>query len=146
MAPIINVSEEVLEHLKGLGIDYKEVETPKQTEVPNFTIDFQVDSSDYILLEGKSSGKEGYPDLWICKYRLNANQTQVFISLVCLSPKKINRCCWCLESCSASEYQGPRRSSQCLNDGSSKESSARLRRQPSKTLLDHIVPEAAQPS
>jgi len=74
MAPIINISKEVLEHLEGLGIVCEEVETPKPTESLNSTteIDYQVNPSDYILLEGKS-GKEGYPDLWVCKYRLGTS-------------------------------------------------------------------------
>jgi len=79
MAPIINVSSEVLEHLKGLKVIYELVETPKQidiksvSEVKETPIDYQINPSDFVFLKGKSSGKESYPDLWVCKYRLGVN-------------------------------------------------------------------------
>jgi len=74
MAPIINVSNEILEHLKGLKVPYDLVETPKTAESQEQTaINYQINPSDFVILEGKSSGKDSYPDLWVCKYRLGAS-------------------------------------------------------------------------
>lgn len=84
MAPIINISNKTLEHLKGLNVPYKLViETLKPvdiksvTEVKETPIDYQINPSDFIILEGTNSGKESYPDLWVCKYRLGANPAVV---------------------------------------------------------------------
>lgn len=79
MAPIINVSDKTLEHLKGLNVPYKLVETLKPvdiksvSEVKETPIDYQINPSDFIILEGTNSGKDSYPDLWVCKYKLGAN-------------------------------------------------------------------------
>jgi len=74
MAPIINVSDEILKNLKGLKVPYKLVETPKTAESQEQTaINYQINPSDFVILEGKSSGNDSYPDLWVCKYRLGAS-------------------------------------------------------------------------
>ena len=73
MVPTINVSEKVLQNLKGLNIPYELVEKPKPANALDSTIDYQINPSDFIILGGKSSGKDSYPDLWVCKYRLGAS-------------------------------------------------------------------------
>ncbi|MDP3026603.1 MAG: hypothetical protein Q8N63_02755 [Nanoarchaeota archaeon] len=83
MAPIIRTTDErAVRILDATGVIYELVETPKQmdikpvSEVQETPIDYQINPSDFIILEGKS-GREGYPDLWVCKYRLGANPAVV---------------------------------------------------------------------
>lgn len=65
MPPIIEVSDKDYEAIRQLGIRHSLVESPNVESV-----DFDVNPADYILLEGQS-GSDGYPDLHVCKYRLN---------------------------------------------------------------------------
>ncbi|MBU0958031.1 MAG: hypothetical protein KKF56_04455 [Nanoarchaeota archaeon] len=55
--------------LDAAGVDYRLVETQKPTEPAR--AGFEVDPSDYLFLEAKK-GRDGYPDLLVCKYRLGA--------------------------------------------------------------------------
>jgi len=74
MAPIINVSKKVLKHIKGLSIPHELIKTPKPNNTSEpITINYQINPKDYIFLEAKNSGKDSYPDLLVCKYRLGAS-------------------------------------------------------------------------
>lgn len=77
MAPIINTSEKALKILDSAEEPYELVKIPKTEETPKpnelTKFNYQINPEDYILLEGKNSGKDSYPDLWICKYRLRAD-------------------------------------------------------------------------
>ena len=62
----IKLSEKGLKTLDRLGILY---------EVVDF--DFNLNPADFILLEGRDAGKDSYPDLHVCKYRLGVNPAVV---------------------------------------------------------------------
>ena len=65
MAPIIKTSDErATRILDAAEVDYSLVEQGSTGLNP----------ADYLLLEAKI-GKEGYPDLWVCKYRLSADSS-----------------------------------------------------------------------
>lgn len=73
MAPIIDVSDEVLGHLDGLGVPYKlaeQTETQPAITQSHSTMNYEPDPSDYIVVPGIRSRKEKRPNLWVCKYRL----------------------------------------------------------------------------
>lgn len=74
MAPIINVSDEVLKHLNGLNVSYELVKTPKPADTQEqTTVDYEINLSDFIFLKGRSSGRDSYPNLLVCKYRLGTD-------------------------------------------------------------------------
>lgn len=61
MALTIRIKDErATKILDAAGVSYKLI---------NPGGDLDLNPADYILLEGQS-GKDGYPDLWVCKYRL----------------------------------------------------------------------------
>ncbi len=68
MVPTIKTDDErATKILDNAGVPYELIESPKPTEAVRE--DYVINPADYILLEGKS-GKDGYPDLYVCKYRL----------------------------------------------------------------------------
>ena len=72
----IRIDEQYLLPLDGFGVDYELVETQEpalvteQTPVP---INYELDLSDFIFLNGVRSGREKRPDLLVCKYRLGVD-------------------------------------------------------------------------
>src|SRR3989344_6012014 len=80
MAPTIRTTDErAVKILDAARVLYELDETPKPVgiEPQEIEIDYQINPSDFIHLEAKSSGKDSYPDLWVCKYRLGVNPAVV---------------------------------------------------------------------